>query len=291
MDILESLIAPIGFVFAPEKRIYWLYLLSSAIIAVMISGRQAFKRKRWLNRSSALDLIWLCINQFFFKLLVVPLLALQISFSFSINHGLAEYFGSGNFFSLSPFCLALLFTFTLFVGQDFAKYLIHVLFHKVPWLWRFHAVHHSATSMTPLTLYRLHPVEMLINALRSVLIGALITGLFLYLFKEQLSFTSILGVNLFVFIFNIAGSNLRHSPVWLGFNKAEYVFISPAQHQIHHSVKIQHYDKNFGSALAIWDLLFATLKLSKKQQVDAFGINSQDHQIQTFRSQWWGIKN
>lgn len=291
MNWLEGLISPWHFLLAADQRIYWLYLLSSALIAVFISGKQLFSAKQWFNRSSLVDLCWLFINQWLFKLMVIPLLALQVSYALSINRFLIAVFGEGNYWLLNQSVLVFLFTFSLFIGQDFAKFLVHFLLHKIPFLWRLHAVHHSATTLTPLTLYRIHPVEMLIHSLRNLFVGALISGLFVYLFQNPLGITQILGVNLFVFIFNIAASNLRHSPVWLGFGKCEYLFISPAQHQIHHSAAVAHFDKNFGSALAIWDYLFNTLLLSKKQSVKSVGLDNKGIDRQTLRQQWRGIKN
>lgn len=269
----DTLLSPSLFLFSPEKRIYWGYLLISLLIAVMVSGKQWFNVKLWFNQSSLIDVLLLFVNQWLYKLLVVPLFALQISYAFSLSQTLSTWFGQGDWITVSPMTVTILFTVALFVIQDFFKFLIHKLLHTLPFLWRFHKVHHSATTLTPLTLYRLHPFEMFINAARSFIISVFITGLFLYLFKNQLSLLQILGVNAFVFTFNIAASNLRHSPIKVGFGVLENVFISPAQHQIHHSAAKQHYDKNFGSALAIWDKWFGSLLLSKEQTVTQFGLS------------------
>ena len=79
---------------------------------------------------------------------------------------------------------------------------------------------------------------------------------------------------IFVFIFNILGSNLRHSHVGIRYWKwVEYIFISPGQHQLHHSIDLRHYDKNFGVALAIWDLMFGSLAFSEKKE-HKFGLNT-----------------
>lgn len=290
MNWLDTFISPLIFLFEPNKRIYWLYLLSSFMLAYWISGLQLFRLKLWFNRSSLVDVIWLLVNQWLFKLLVLPIMALQISYALTLNQWLINAFGDGNYWQLQQTELMLLFTLSLFVCQDFCKFVVHFSMHKIPLLWRFHAVHHSATSMTPLTLYRIHPVEMLINTARSLLVGVAVTGLFLYLFQNQLAISHIIGVNIFVFIFNLCASNLRHSPVWLGFGKLEHLFISPAQHQIHHSTQYRHFDKNFGSALAIWDKLFACHLLSEKESVSGFGLDSTDINRQTLKQQWLGIK-
>ncbi|WP_019616862.1 sterol desaturase family protein [Psychromonas ossibalaenae] len=287
---IETAAGSLFFIFDAQKRIYWLYLLSSLILAVCIKDRQLFAPSLWLNCSSKMDLIWLIINQCLTKLLILPLFTLQVSLALAVKHGLSELFGSGNFFLIKDLFLSCLFALLLFVGHDFSKFLVHLLFHKITFLWRFHAVHHSASTMTPLTLYRIHPVELLVNTLRSLTTASLISGLFIYLFKNNISVFDLLGVNLFVFIFNLCGSNLRHSPVWLGFGKWERLFISPAQHQIHHSARSRHFDKNFGSALSIWDGWFETLMLSKNEQVESFGLDQSRVNRQSFKQQWLGVR-
>ena len=78
---------------------------------------------------------------------------------------------------------------------------------------------------------------------------------------------SILKIHAAIFIFNLLGANLRHSHIPIRFGKYfERVFISPAQHQIHHSNDSIHFDKNFGSIFAFWDGLFGTLEISQQKQ-------------------------
>ena len=87
------------------------------------------------------------------------------------------------------------------------------------------------------------------------------------------SLYTVLGVNIFVFLFNILGSNLRHSHVGIRYWKwVEYIFISPAQHQLHHSIARDHHDKNFGAALAVWDWLFGSLHHSVEFDTLELGI-------------------
>jgi sterol desaturase/sphingolipid hydroxylase (fatty acid hydroxylase superfamily) len=82
--------------------------------------------------------------------------------------------------------------------------------------------------------------------------------------------------------FNIFGGVLRHSPVWLSFGPTmERYLISPAMHQIHHSEKVEHFDKNMGGALAIWDRMFGTHYIPNGREVDKFGIGEE---TQDFRS-------
>jgi sterol desaturase/sphingolipid hydroxylase (fatty acid hydroxylase superfamily) len=286
---LEGVMKPLFFIFDPHKRVYWLYLLSSLVLAVWFYGRAVFKKKHWINISSLVDLVWIFVNQGITKLLIVPLFAMQVSVILWLNQMLKLQIGEGNWFVVNEFYLSLGFAFSLLISHDFSKYLIHLTFHKVPFLWRFHAVHHSATSMTPLTLYRIHPIEYVINAVRGLIVNVSVSVFFIFIFRNNITVFDLLGVNLFVFLFNVAGSNLRHSHIWLGFGKWEKFFISPAQHQIHHSAQVKHFNKNFGSTLAIWDALFNSLLLSKNEQVSTFGIDQKLKNRQTLKQQWSGI--
>jgi sterol desaturase/sphingolipid hydroxylase (fatty acid hydroxylase superfamily) len=81
----------------------------------------------------------------------------------------------------------------------------------------------------------------------------------------------VLGVNAFLFFFSLIGSNLRHSHVPISYGRfIEKWFISPKQHQIHHSKK--HFNKNYGGYIAIWDRVFGTLCLSNSVKVMKFGL-------------------
>lgn len=237
------------------------------------------------------DLCWLVVNQFLLKLWIAPFFALQITVVIWLNSQLISLFGRGDFFKLDALLVPLLFAFVLFIVNDLTKFLVHLSFHRIPMLWPFHAVHHSANTLTPLTLYRIHPIEFIINSLRSFSVGVVVSSSFVYLFANTISGLMIVGVNLFVFVFNLAGSNLRHSPFYVGFGWLERIFISPAQHQIHHSVDRKHFDKNFGSALSIWDGLFNSLLLSKNEKITGFGLDKKRGNRQTIKQQWWGVRN
>ncbi|WP_370979782.1 sterol desaturase family protein [Agaribacterium sp. ZY112] len=282
-QLLQQLSSELGFFANAHMRIFWLYLACAILVVGLTALMQPTKRKKikaaikpamWWNYSSAIDLQWYLINRILKLAVLVPLFGTQLAFAFTINRWLYMSFGEGNFWRLNHTITALLFSCCLFISEDFSRFLVHWAQHKLPWLWRFHAIHHSASTLTPLTLYRIHPIELCINSLRSIVIGGAISGLFLYAFSGQLSLIDVLGVNVFLFAFNMAGANLRHSPFYIGFGKAEKLFISPAQHQIHHSLQQRHYDKNFGSCLAIWDKLFGSWLASKDEKVEKFGLDN-----------------
>ena len=277
-----------GHLFDPNKRLFVGYLLTTLILALYVwfrSGiklpwfRYIFSRNIWLHKSAKLDyLIWL-INAAIKTFLIVPLLFSAASIAIKISFTLEGWFGEIPPVMLNHTYVAIAFTIMLFLLDDLSRFLLHFLMHKIPLLWGIHQVHHSAEVMTPFTVYRVHPIESALYAMRLVLSQGISLGIAFYLFGHRLDVIDVLGANLFVLLFNGFGANLRHSHVWLAWWKPlEKWFISPAQHQIHHSVDSAHYDKNFGSALAIWDRLFGTLVLSNDiNKKLKFGLNAGKH--------------
>ena len=95
-----------------------------------------------------------------------------------------------------------------------------------------------------------------------------------------------LGVNIFIFLFNVFGSNLRHSHIGIRYWKwLEFILISPAQHHLHHSVSKEHHNKNFGVSLAIWDWIFGSLHHSEETDSLILGIgNSNNDNMHNLRN-------
>ena len=145
--------------------------------------------------------------------------------------------------------------------------------HKWHILWALHKVHHSATSLTPMTVFRTHPLEGVLFSLRSAITQAITISSFVFLFGSNVDLVTVLGANIFVFLFNILGSNLRHSHIGIRYWKwLEHLLISPAQHHVHHSILKNHHDKNFGAAFAIWDWMFGSLHHSEDTDKLVLGI-------------------
>ena len=281
----EALTHSLSYFIDPDKRINILYLLSSLILAFYVFKtskirgsfwRYIFNKRVWLGRSAVVDYIFFFFNGLLKVLLLGPYIIFGFYIAFYINEYLLQIFGYPEF-SLSITKTLVLYTITLTIVNDFFSYFIHYLMHKIPFLWEFHKTHHSATTLNPLTQYRIHPIELIINNVRNILVFGFITGIFDYLSHHQIDKVMFLGVNVFTFLFFFFGANLRHSHVKLKYPKLiEYIFISPFQHQIHHSKKKIHFNKNMGSKFAIWDYLFGTLVLSKSTSRLNFGIPNED---------------
>ena len=149
--------------------------------------------------------------------------------------------------------------------------------HRWPALWSIHKVHHSAETLTPITVYRIHPLEGVFYASRNTIAQGGVISVFYYLFGDTVDIYTILGVNALVIAFHVTGSNLRHSHIDIRYPKwLEHILISPAQHQVHHSIAEEHYDKNFGAALAVWDWLFGSLHTSEDEKELQFGLTENE---------------
>lgn len=263
----------------PTSRLWPLYLLVTLAICVVVHRRQAerkpflkwlFPRSMYLHPSHIVDLKIFVLNR---SLVAFGIFNL-VFFSPVVAVTIVHLVGSGGTApQFHPVAIALL----LLLVSDFSTYWVHRIHHESRIIWPFHALHHSAEIMTPVTVYRKHPVYDLISSfVRGMLIGAL-QGLMLGAFGQTPAATTIAGVNAFYVLFNIAGANLRHSHVWLSFGPViEHIVISPAQHQIHHSLDPRHHNKNYGEVLAIWDWMFGTLYVPRARESVAFGLGDRE---------------
>ena len=274
----------------PQKRVSLLYIFSALIlvlvfsIIVSIKGRRSaivanlatvVSSKIWFSKSSRADIYMLFINRAVMMGLS-PLLLSRIAATTYLFFFFHETIGSyaGTLSYLPTWVAPVTYTVTLFIFDDMSRYLVHRAMHHFPPLWAFHKVHHSAEYLTPLTVLRTHPIEGVIFSLRSSIVQAVTIASFVFLFGEKIDLITVFGVNIFLFLFNISGANLRHSHFSLSYGTFwERIFISPAQHQIHHSIDVKHQNKNFGVVFSIWDRLGGSLFLAQKGEDLKFGVS------------------
>ncbi len=157
----------------------------------------------------------------------------------------AARFGLFQWLALPPWLTFLL----AILALDLIIYAQHVAFHRVPLLWRIHRMHHSDLELDATSGVRFHPFEyaisMLVKSTAVALLG--ITPAAVILFEILLNATA---------IFNHA--NLRLAP---GLDRVlRYVLVTPDFHIVHHSLRRDEHDRNFGFNLTWWDHLFGTYK-------------------------------
>ncbi len=271
---IETLLTP---VFGLGFRLFPIYLLSMVLIAmgVYLVTRPSrpflawlFPREIYLHKSHFIDLKLLALTSFVSIFAVLGSLWTTSFTAAGVSGGLAAGAADDTPGNLVIVSLVILFV------SDFVSYWVHRKFHETSALWPFHAVHHSAEVLTPVTSYRTHPVNrLIINFARGIAVG-LLQGVVLAALVGSVDFATIAGVNVVYVVFHLTGSNLRHSHVWLSYGRVlEHLLISPAQHQIHHSLEPRHRNRNFGEVLAIWDWMFGTLYVPPGPEKLRFGIS------------------
>jgi len=128
--------------------------------------------------------------------------------------------------------------------MDLLRWLQHVLQHKIPWLWQFHAVHHAQRDLNLFTDFRNHAFEYFTRY-------TVFTFPMLMLSVDR---PKIAALSLLL----ISHACLYHANIRSNFGPLRYLFVNPQSHRVHHSIEPQHRDHNFGALLTIWDRLFGT---------------------------------
>ncbi len=277
---MELLHDTLGIFFDPQQRVFWPGLLVAGVLAAFAGGqlRSLLDPQRWTHPSAVLDYALLVANAAIRVLVVAPVGVSAFALALGVVDALDGALGVPAPSTVSSSTITALYTVVLFVAWDLSRYIAHRLLHQVPALWAVHKVHHSAEVMTPLTLFRVHPIERLLLGLRGVLVTGVVTGIFFYVFRARALQYELLGVNALGIGFNLLGSNLRHSHVWLTYGgRLEHLLISPAQHQIHHGAAALEQQSNYGTWLAIWDWIGGSLRLANDDtRPERFGLSLAD---------------
>jgi len=269
--ILDQACHVLMYPFDPSNRIYWLYLVSSAIVSFFVyrsikakaehhtpfdiesaSGSYLqflFPKSVWSHPSAWLDLRYMLFHRTLEAILLLGVKGLVTAFSYRLASGgqsftdmvqqerlttVTDWVVGGVYMLIAAFLL------------DFLAWFMHFLQHKIPVLWQFHKVHHSAEVMHPISNFREHPIDNLFYSLGLGIGYGLIYAVAVRFLGFVPSLPSFLGIPILMFLFNLIGYNLRHSHVWLRWPGSwSIVFPSPAHHHVHHSCHPTHIDKNF----------------------------------------------
>ncbi len=142
---------------------------------------------------------------------------------------------------------------------DMGYYIAHKLLHTVPWLWKFHAVHHSVEYMDWLATMRVHPFDQIFTKTFQMI------PLYLLGFSEVT-----FGIYA---IFSSVIAFLIHANFRLKFRVLKWVIATPEFHHWHHSKIPRVHNKNFAAQFPLLDLLFGTLYLSTNKIPKQYGIS------------------
>jgi len=245
--------------------------------------RALFPRRITTSPSTYADLGFVFFNVFVFSL-VLGWAVLSYQFvSNGIIALLVAALGPVQPTSLSDIVSRSIITVTLFLAYELGYWLNHYLSHRVPVLWEFHRVHHTATVLTPLTNFRVHPVYTWIFANILAVCTAIANGLASYLLGKTAYQYALSDSNIILVLFIHTYVHLQHSQLWISFPGLwGRLFMSPAHHQVHHSTNPDHFNKNLGSCLAVWDWMFGTLYVpGRDAERLSFGVDPSDTEVHT----------
>ena len=132
---------------------------------------------------------------------------------------------------------------------DLIIYLQHVMFHTVPWLWRLHRMHHTDLDFDVTTGSRFHPIEIILSMIIKMLIVAALGA-------------PPVAVIIFEVILN-ATAMFNHGNIRIHINAnriLRLLVVTPDMHRVHHSVKPDETNSNYGFNFPWWDRLLGTYK-------------------------------
>jgi sterol desaturase/sphingolipid hydroxylase (fatty acid hydroxylase superfamily) len=149
----------------------------------------------------------------------------------------------------------------IMILTDFAQYWFHRVFHRVPFLWGFHAVHHSTRAMDWLAGARMHFVEIVL--LRGVTAIPMLT----------FGFTPV-ALQIYIGIVYVY-SSLLHANVRGDFDRLGHWVATPRFHHWHHALEAEGVDKNFAIHFPIFDRLFGTFHMPPGRWPKGYGVPEQ----------------
>jgi sterol desaturase/sphingolipid hydroxylase (fatty acid hydroxylase superfamily) len=221
--------------------------------------RAGFGRRIWTHPSTRLDLRLFFVTTFFYATGAVEWVVTSRAVEAGVVAGLDGLFGHVDHSPAGWATIAAVTVLDLLIFE-LAYWFAHWLLHRVPVLWSFHALHHSAEVLTPLTEWRQHPVELfLIPAINALFLGTFF-GFTHHLLGPEARPATLFGFDLLQVVLVFTLLHLRHTHLWLTLPGIWAKLIqTPAHHQIHHSADPRHFDKNLGLFLSVWDWAFGTL--------------------------------
>ena len=249
---------------------YMLIVISLAVWLVEIlfpwrKNQPVFRKDFWL------DGFYMFFNFFLFSLIAYNAIS---NIAVELFNNFLSLFGITNLVAIHVQNLPIWGQFLImFVVADFIQWWVHVMLHRVPWLWKFHKVHHSVEEMGFAAHLRYHWMETIIY--KSIL----------YIPLTMIGF----GINDFFILhaFTVLIGHLNHANIPLSYGPFKYVLNNPAMHIWHHakSMPATHpYGINFGISLSIWDYLFGTAHIPHSGRDITLGFDDieeyPDHFIQ-----------
>lgn len=227
-----------------------LNLILFAFIFIFIEKAMGHNKEQLIFRDEwQTDLAYFTFNHILIGIFLVIVNTFVAQFSFAIYEPFHAFIGSLHF--IVQFLLVMLVA-------DIVQYWSHRAYHEVPFLWKFHAVHHSSEQMDWIAGSRVHVVELLLTRM-FILLALVLCGFSTVVVNAYIAFVA------FQAVFDHA--NVSVNPGWL-----RYIFVTPNFHHWHHSQDREALDKNYAAHFSFLDYLFGTAVNSQKMWPEKYGV-------------------
>ncbi|MEH6408053.1 MAG: sterol desaturase family protein [Leeuwenhoekiella sp.] len=250
---------------------YWLLALSFLVflIEIIIPWR---KKQPIIRKGFWLDAFYILFNFFLFSLVGYNAIS---NVGVEIFNDFLGIFGIENIVAIHvndlPVWSQLLI---MYIIADFVQWNVHRMLHRVPWLWKFHQIHHSVKEMGFAAQFRFHFMETIVyKSIQYIPLAMIGFGI------EQFFVIHMLAV----FI-----GHLNHANVNWSYGKLGYIFNNPNMHIWHHAKELppEHkYGMNYGLSLSIWDYLFGTAYVPASGRNIEIGFNGDENFPKDFKNQ------
>jgi len=226
-------------------------LFGSTIVFVALEKLRPLRRDQPVFRAEWQN----DLTHFFFNHLVVGFVLLVTNRVVHGTFGWAKSAWVSEHVNALPFVVQI---FLVVLVADLVQYAVHRAYHEVPFLWRFHAVHHSAKSMDWLAGSRQHILELIATRI------FVLSPIFLLGFSQRVIDVYVIIVG-FQAVFNHANVDVRLGPL-------RYVLVTPNFHHWHHSRDTEAVDRNYAAHFAFLDYLFGTAVTADRIWPSRYGV-------------------
>ncbi|MGM0635043.1 MAG: sterol desaturase family protein [Bacteroidota bacterium] len=250
---------------------YWLIGLSVLVwvFEILLPWR---KNQKIFRRGFWLDTFYIFFNFFIFSLVGYNAIS---NIGVELFNDFLGLFGITNLAAIEVQNLPVWIQFLImFIIADFIQWSVHVMLHKVPWMWEFHKVHHSVKEMSFGAHFRFHFMETIFYKTAQYIPLAMI-GFGIQEFFIIHMFTLFIG-------------HLNHANLNWGYGPLGYLFNNPKMHIWHHAKELprEHpYGMNFGITLSLWDYIFGTAYIPNEGRDIELGFEDDDNYPEDFVKQ------
>lgn len=226
-------------------------LLGSTLVFVFIEKLLPHRKEQAILRPE-----WqVDLNYFFINHLIVGFVLLVANQFVNNIFGWAVYSDVQQFINQMPFVIQL---FLIVLVADLAQYITHRAYHEIPYLWRYHSVHHSAKHMDWIAGSRQHIFEVILT--RSLVL----TPIFLLGFSKDV-------IDIYVIIVGVQAV-FNHANVQIKFGWLQYFMVTPQFHHWHHASDKAAIDRNYAAHFSFLDYVFGTAVKGQNEWPEKYGV-------------------